>query len=323
MHTKKIFLLLTATLLLLSGCNKDDQTSTPGPGASTSGPTTSTTIEGGDVDYDDELFAGWPGEAITAYLSSVGNNETVPALPNVSESYVSLIADDPNFPDPYLEIYVPGAERTNEYKGILEAAGYDLELYVDEEYEDDYDYYWGYNATETIDIEFGYFVDEEYDEAGMLVYITGYESGSNPGGTGETPENPENAYAFSFANKAQLTTETATKGVWTNDGATVMIEKGESGHDVGNGSYWSNPLRVYALQKVTFTVPTGQTIDQVVVVTNDGKTVDGLENGTFAPNATVTSASVNVTIKPNSSVASISVVVSEQVRFESLTIYYK
>ncbi len=110
---------------------------------------------------------GWPTEVINDYLVSFGVTDVVvPALEVSGETLSLLVEDDPYF-DPYIYLIVPGANRVEEYKGILATGGFTWEA---DEY--DPDYFYALNATENVMVEF-FFGEKEGDyPAGMYIFIS-------------------------------------------------------------------------------------------------------------------------------------------------------
>jgi|GEM_PF-5519416 len=55
---------------------------------------------------------------------------------------------------------------------------------------------------------------------------------------------------ISFADEQMLTTKDGKKSIWTGEGFTFTVEKGQSTLEVGNKNYFSNPLRLYDKQMI-------------------------------------------------------------------------
>lgn len=273
-------------------------------------------------DFDSGLkeHDSWPTNEINSYLALMKSTSVIPSLPNVTLSYTEFIDDDPFFPDPYLFVFVPGANRTNEYKGILAAAGFDLELYDGEDAGDD-DYYFAYKDAENLELEFGFYPEDDYFPAGLHIYITAYMALDGPG-------NEENALSLDFKTTAQQTVATDTEGVWVSGDLTMTITKGTStvlvGGDKSKGGYWADPLRVYNGQDVNFALKGGKTIDQIVITVDvsGNSTVDALLEADFSSSVLINEKDLVVTIKPNGNISSLTLTPSGQVRFTSLVVYY-
>lgn len=306
MKISKTMFALVLALTLLNGCTPKDS-SADNSGSNSSG--------GNSVVVDPSNK--WPTDEINDYLQSNNNNETVPALPNVTESYVDLIEDDPEFPHPYIEVFIPGPERTREYKDILEAANYSLELFEDE-YEEEYEYYYGENATGSIEIEFGWYPEDDFYDAGMVIYITAY-----------APKNgPSDALLFDFSTKESITTNTTAQVVWTNSGATFTVSTSDvSSNPVGGnkdqGDFLEDPLRVYAKQTMSFDVGAGKAIDEIHISTNPGKDVTGITAATLPNYASVSASGTEVVIVITGEHQTLNFQVTVQVRIDELVIYYK
>ncbi|HZJ89391.1 MAG TPA: hypothetical protein VFD05_01735 [Bacilli bacterium] len=265
-------------------------------------------------DYLDE-HDGWPSDALASYFALKNSTSTIPSLSDVTVSYTLLIDEDPYFPDPYFLIFIPGSERTLEYKALLENDNFELEL---DDPDDIYPYYYAYKDAENLELEFGYYESGEGLPAGMHIYITAYT-------VIEPPANSEQVYRLDFNSTSTLTTATDNLGVWETDALTMTIKKADStvfvGGDKSNGGYWHSPLRVYADQEVTFSV-SGKTIDQIVVTTDPSKGVEGLADGFFYSAVIVNTNGAIITIKPTNNQSEITVTISSQVRFLSLEVYY-
>ena len=184
----------------------------------------------------------WPAEEIAAYAEYTGLYDGIPAFEGAT-AYVHYVSS-------YwgilyysvVECYGVSREESETYADTLTAAGY----VYDAEYES---YVLG-----------GYEVYFEYSEG--VLYITAYnlgeeESESTPGEDwGKGWVAPEaGSGVFNFADEAQITKKDAEQSIWTAEGVTFTVDKGESTVGVGNPtpekSFYSNPLRLYTDQVVT------------------------------------------------------------------------
>ncbi len=252
-----------------------------------------------------DTYNDWPSAAIDEYLLSHNVEEKVPALPNVTRSYVELTLDDPNF-EHYLTVFIPGTNQAEDYTAILQAVNYQVVYYEED------DYYIGLNSETTIQIDYFYVTgDADYPD-GMFIFIEALAT--NGGGTIVIPEGIPSV--IDFATEDQITKRDALQSIWTTEsGVTMTIDKGASTVNVGNLTtqnevgYFTNPLRIYAGQVVTFTVPAEVQInavlletagawekgDSVLAVTNSApETVDFIAEGDnvlftlFSPSNTLT-----------------------------------
>ncbi len=113
---------------------------------------------------DMDKHQSWPTAYINGFLADMGANGTLPPLPNVTEVYT--IEDEDEFGE-YIFMAIPTSEsRTVEYKGILEAAGFE----VDED--EEYDYYFGLHPQTEIAVEFFFDLADDFGYPdGMYFYI--------------------------------------------------------------------------------------------------------------------------------------------------------
>ncbi len=267
---------------------------------------------------------GWPTEVINDYLTSFGVTDViVPALEVSGETHSLLVEDDPYF-DPYIALIVPGANRVEEYKGILAAGGFTWEA---DEY--DPDYFYALNATENVMVEF-FFGEKEGDyPAGMYIFISALGSQSG-GGEVADPSNPDSAIVINLRDESNMVGErNGKKTTWQNGDLKMEVTKNTSTVNVGNldpsqpdKHYYSNPLRVYAGQLVTFTA--AASIEQVHLEF-DASYTNSLENikQSVPAGATYQVKGGVVVIQPNGDTNTFTLEAALQFRLFSITVYFK
>lgn len=277
-----------------------------------------------------EKHSGWPSETITKYLADYSITDVTVVGLEVTESLTKVITDDPNF-DPYLEIIVPGNDRTEEYKTLLTAGSYTLEPDAENP-----DYIYAKNATQNVMVEFYFGTEYNGWPQGMYIFVsaltgtyTGETGGNeNPGGgTVGNPTNPESAVMFDLKVETQISgAKDAQLTTWAAGDVTMKVEKGTSTVNVGNiitndpRQYFSNPLRIYAAQVLTFTAPTN--IEQIVFTTDaaHASTIDTL-TGSLTGGSFTVSGNV-VTLALTTPATSYSLTAGAQFRLMEVTLYF-
>ena len=126
---------------------------------------------------------------------------------------------------------------------------------------------------------------------------------------------PLPAGVFDFIDEAQMTVKGANSSTWKSGNVTMLVEKNGSEQDVGNGSFYSDPLRLYAKQKITFTA-TGQNISSIVFVTESASYASVLANASWT-NATAVASGATVTVIATATTDTISFVLGAQTRLIS------
>lgn len=274
-----------------------------------------------DGGYEEKEVFGWPEKEIADFLEIYNlSSIVVPSVSLDSEFVISYIVDDPEY-GTYLEIYIPYDDIGEQYIALLEAANYLVQ-------EDEYGVF-AYDESYHLMVEV-YFTPEDDDYFGeTLIYLTVLLEG----GDVDEPVNPENGAVFNFATDSQITGgKNKNKTTWTANGTTMVIEKHDSTVDVGNENdskplgFWSDPLRIYKGQKVTFTAPSGLKITQVVLKTVSD-TAKGINSSEVFMNSAPSNAKVSVsgdivTYTFATPVSSFSLVMVLQGRLSSATISY-
>ena len=155
-------------------------------------------------------------------------------------------------------------------------------LYIDEEEGEVYSFY--ETLDDALDIESDYYdtlseegwlIDESvYDEDGYYAYKDGvalnffaWEDEDGPyfyiyfyfDDAPEIPEEVEETFddavpgqssVITFADEEYLIQKGTQTSIWNNGAFSFVVNKGTASQDVGNGSYYSNPLRTYVGQEI-------------------------------------------------------------------------
>lgn len=213
--------------------------------------------KGGEIDdssvYDTlDAAIGWPSDEIIAFFADYNNETAVPSLVVEGETRYALVTDSVYY-DPYMLIVLPGDSRVDEYVGILETAGYLIE-----EDEEQAGYYYATEADEMVLVEVAYFEAGDGFPAATFVFLT-------PTEVIEAPVGVDGVATFDLTNENALIVKDGEQSVWSCSPVTMTIDKNDATLEVGNGSYFSNPLRIYTKQTVTFAADEGNTINSIEV----------------------------------------------------------
>lgn len=334
---KKLFSALIFLSLLLTGCK--GETSLPSVNDELSSelttkvsevPTsTSEKEEEQNEKYEElllslgfESYNAWPEAEINNYLAEHEIAETVPTLPNVAKCFMQLTLDDPYF-EHYLSIYIPKANRVEEYLSLLEAEGF--RVYADEE---DETYFMADSPEETIYVDLFFDVAGEDLPEGTFIFIEAVSEGN-----GETDLPDLIPVTFDFSSEDQITNRDALQSVWQFDDdteITMTIDKAESTVGVGNLSgvdsfgYFTDPLRIYNGQVVTFSVPEDNEIHAVLFETAGawpkGDSVEAVANSADE-NVEVENEDDDVIFFLNEPANSYVFTLTAQARFNAITIF--
>lgn len=123
---------------------------------------------------------------------------------------------------------------------------------------------------------------------------------------------------LSFANKAQRTSYSTTKQVWTQNSVTLTNNKDKSSSNVGD---YANPARLYASSQVIITVE-GEGIAKVVFNANSNSYATALGNSLKAAGYTYTVSGKVVTLTFDKAVDEVKFNCSAQVRLNSIEVTY-
>lgn len=123
---------------------------------------------------------------------------------------------------------------------------------------------------------------------------------------------------ISMADESQITSKGTSTTIWENSPVTFTVNKGTASTNVGNGSYYSNPLRVYKNQEVVIDAGVN-TITSVTINLNN--TAAGL-SGTWT-GGTASQSSKVVTITADSGVTKLSTTVTATTQVSSVVVEYQ
>jgi len=251
-----------------------------------------------------EISAAWPAEAVAAYL---GESVTTSVPSFVSEDlfyYYELISEDDG--PGYLVITSPFASIEGEttYSASLTSAGWTID---DSEY--DTVGLVAVDAAEQVQIIYYYYEGE------MLWAISAYV----PSGTGGVAV--DGVATFDLTTEDELIVADAEESVWSCTPVTMTISKGASTIAVGNGTYFSDPLRVYTAQVVTFAVSAENVIDSVVITAGSSAYATVIGNSTIVGGSIAVSASV-ATITADAGVSEIILTLSAQSRWNEAIVNF-
>ncbi len=279
--------------------------------------------DGGDEGGEYESTIGWPESFVNDYLDSYEVTSSVPKLELTGEVLYATFNDDYYFDDvyEYISLFLVDEDVLESYKALLNAAGYTVQ--DDSEYEDAFQ---AYDANFELMIDFYYYSDEDIE--GTFINIIVYAAeGGNGGGEVTPPTDPENSAVFSFLNDTQISGgKNVDLTTWKSADSTFAVAKTGANENVGNGSYFSNPLRIYGKQTVTITAGGDKLIEQITftisVINDSGKdSIDTLIE-LLSESANYTSTPSSVTFAFASPVASVSFQTPRQFRLDSLTLYF-
>ncbi|MDR0935047.1 MAG: hypothetical protein LBM03_01920, partial [Erysipelotrichaceae bacterium] len=124
---------------------------------------------------------------------------------------------------------------------------------------------------------------------------------------------------FDLSNENQLTTKGDQSSVWTSGSITMTVNKNTATVNVGNTSYYSNPLRLYSGQEAII-ASSGDAIASVTLTVSGTSYATALQNCTFT-NVDTTQTVVNgleVTLVPVDGTLPISFVAGGQVRLTGI-----
>lgn len=125
---------------------------------------------------------------------------------------------------------------------------------------------------------------------------------------------------FDFSDESQLVTKNAQKSVWSGIRATFTVEKGNSAQNVGNGSYFANPLRIYKDQVITIETVNDNPIEFIEFECNSQDYAAAFEKATFSTGSAHADGSTLTWTPESEDVTSLTITLSAQVRLESIRI---
>ena len=273
--------------------------------------------------YHYDSVSEWPTEEIASITESFLGITTI--IPEFEAPYYVLGMGYDMFGEyPYLSIDCYGLTDEELLTAEEDYLAIVTEALGAPEFEEDYGYYLLTDDGGELDFSL------TDDGKGLEILLWGLPAEDEGSGDEEDPVIPtdpnrneaEYTKTLSFANESHLTQKNATSSIWEYSPLTVKVDKDTSTIGVGNGSYFSDPFRFYAAQKMTISVSSEYVIDYVIFSTKSGKGTEGISGGTLTgcsvvSGATSTSITLNV-----SKLQSISIVASAQVQIESMTVGY-
>jgi hypothetical protein len=135
------------------------------------------------------------------------------------------------------------------------------------------------------------------------------------------PDPSDGAVTFDFADESSLVTKDDNLSIWNVDPVTMAIAKNTSTTNVGNASFFSNPLRIYGGQQVTFSIEENYAIDSVVITTDGSSYASVVSSAALTGGSVLVEGSV-VTITADGSGEDIIIVPTAQTRWLSVDINY-
>ena len=248
----------------------------------------------------------FPVNALKNYLTLSGLETDVPSITSEYEWKYGTYEDEEDgstyFQVGTKDYGTPGVDAIEDaYSKVLTADGWTID---DSSYDED-----GYYALKG-DVELLYFsYDEEF-------WLTVYAY------TGDVlPEPSElNPYCMDLSTEDNITGgKNANVTVWSTGLFNMTVAKGSSGTAVGNGTFFSDPLRLYDKQVVSFSWSEEAPVAIVIEAVEDGKAkVQNLLNSAIV-GASIDHEDEFVTLTLNDDAEEVVITISGQVRFASVT----
>lgn len=260
---------------------------------------------GGGSGGGEGVYETWPKDVVDDVLTLFGTTAKIPAFNDATEYEVD---DEDLYDYGYIAIYcyTEDEDSVTKYGAELLKAGFTFEGV------DSYGYDVYVSEDEVIDVAIAY--DDEYED--LDIYIELYDST----GGGSSYEGDADI-CLNFANESQLKTKNGNESVWSQDGFTFTVKKGKATVDVGNASYFSNPLRLYTNQVVEMTF-TGEIPAAVVVTVNTTSDKSTVANFTSGISGATVSASGNVvTLIPTGNTIT-TTISGKQAHLDMIEVYY-
>ena len=87
------------------------------------------------------------------------------------------------------------------------------------------------------------------------------------------PDDPEGKSVFDFTDSTQMTKADANESIWETQNSKMVVVKGDSPSDVGNGNsdFLQNPLRLYMNQVITISSKTEAQIKEINITVDSDK----------------------------------------------------
>lgn len=221
-NIKKILAVALSTLLIAScGSSKSDDTNSNEQGSDITTNTNTTPTN----------YGNFPFKQLNDYVSEYG--VTIPGLVSDAEWHFTTDVDEYG---PYALAMTDDDDTTLAVEhAYLEVISKDENwVNLNEDYEQ-YGYIFD-DITESVEVQF-FTMDGTFYLYAFPI-DEGYDSDVN---------------GFDFATEGQITSKGDSETIWTYEDVTMKVTKGSSSVNVGNGSFYSDPLRLYSGQVVTFT----------------------------------------------------------------------
>lgn len=247
----------------------------------------------------------WPSDIIGSFLTGNGVTDvTIPSYADASEFFYAE-AEDEEYGH-YLEVYIESADNaaTIAYADILTKAGWTVT-----EVETDL-YFETTDAGKQVLVEVMFL--EDYQQT--VWYFTLLDKV-------EVPVAEDGVATFDFSVETALITKDPTQSVWTISPISMTVDKGTSTVNVGNASYFSNPLRIYASQVVTFSATAGYSISSIVIDVSDAKYLAPLTASTIE-GGTISGSETQATITVSEGATSVTITASAQFRFAKAVVNF-
>ncbi|MBR0294925.1 MAG: hypothetical protein IJQ67_03340 [Bacilli bacterium] len=248
----------------------------------------------------------FPVNALKNYLTLSGLETDVPSITSEYEWKYGTYEDEEDgstyFQVGTKDYGTPGVDAIEDaYSKVLTADGWTID---DSSYDED-----GYYALKG-DVELLYFsYDEEF-------WLTVYAY------TGDVlPEPSElNPYCMDLSTEDNITGgKNANVTIWSTGLFNMTVAKGSSNIAVGNGTFFSDPLRLYDKQVVSFSWSEGAPVAIVIEAVEDGKAkVQNLLDSAIV-GASIDHEDEFVTLTLNDDAEEVAITISGQVRFASVT----
>jgi len=250
--------------------------------------------------FEPEVSAVWPADAINSFFGSADIGGLVPSFTSEADFSYYITGEDDYAK---LIIYTDYATVDGEdiYVAALEAAGWVVD---DSAY--DYVGYVANDPDEQISLIFYW-----YEGVIYWSFMSFYHE----------PNPSDGSVIFDFSDESSLVTKDANLSIWNLEPVTMAIAKNTSATNVGNVSFFSNPLRIYGGQQVTFSIEENYVIDEIVITT-DGASYASVVSSAVLTGGTVLVEGSVVTITADGSGEDIVIVPSAQTRWLSVDISY-
>ncbi|MBO5528166.1 MAG: hypothetical protein J6A47_02460 [Bacilli bacterium] len=251
----------------------------------------------------------FPAEDIQALLEEV-LGDSAPVVPTYDgDEYYLYIDEEEGEVYSFYETLDDALNTESDYYDTLSEEGW----LIDESVYDE-DGYYAYKDG----VALNFFAWEDEDGPYFYIYFYFDDAPEIPEAKEETFDDavPGQSSVITFADEEYLIQKGTQTSIWNNGAFSFVVNKGTATLDVGNGSYYSNPLRTYAGQEIV--IRSEVAFDSVTFVAT-GKAEDSVP-AFSAPSA---GAWDGLTLNFDSPVTSVSFsVASGQARFSDVTVTF-